>query len=120
MDTLQKRSLVVAIIIAVLFIVSKFTGKSVGSTNFDKMTIRKYEDLLQQSIHLYELSKQDSDTVVALVHSTTSLGIVNALSKMITNSNAQKFLEVNLDQFSQEVSAYQKQIAQHLKQYVYT
>ena len=113
MDASSKYALLVAAVFAGLIVLSRFKGRAAfasSSTTLDRATLAKYRAILDQVKHWSLASKQDSEILLALVHITTALAKAHALSGLITNTSAEKNLDVNLDKLIATLTAYQQKV----------
>jgi hypothetical protein len=108
MDTEVKYALVVAGIIVVLVILSKFTFRRTCSDFPEErhQNKKQYQKLVDEAKHWHETAKQDSNILMALVHATTALSKLNTLSGLSTVVKASK----EIDGLKRKIQAYHNKV----------
>jgi predicted RND superfamily exporter protein len=109
MDGPVKYAMVVAAVISLLLIMSKFSAR-VFCTGTDKKTLNKCEHLVKEIKHLYSTSKQDSQILLALVHITSAVTKCQLLTLFVTNVEAKQYLNVDLESLCSSVQKYQQTV----------
>ena len=100
----MKYSIAVAFAVLFLILLSRLTTPSCSLT--DKVC----EQQMYQIKNLYQASKQDSQILMALVHITTASAKLQMLNSLMTNSEAQKRLGVDLVELNSSILKYQNTV----------
>lgn len=96
-----------------LIVLSKVASNKVvrgSDTQPSRRTIDKYRRILEQAKHWALSSRQDSEILLALVHITLAVGKVQTLSTLLTNTEAQTLLQVDLEKLLRSLQDYQAKV----------
>jgi hypothetical protein len=103
--------LVVCMCIGV-FIISFVSCKCV--TRYPTYTLDKVSDLIQDSIRWSEVADQDTNPVIALIHSTYALAYLNVSRKLVCDTDIEKISNLHAGELHKDIKYKQDRITQRL------
>lgn len=112
MDESVKYALIVASVIFVLIALSKFPDCS--STKGEKVSAQQLQQTGASVKRLFDIAKQDSNALVALLHVNSALSVLYTLRQLYPGHHLAKNLDVDLDGLRLDMKKFKEQKANEI------